>query len=369
MRLIIAGSRDITRIGNFERLLEAVKRACTTKPEEIISGHAMGPDQWGEEIAGMFGIPVRQFIPDWKNADGSVNKGAGFIRNGDMAVHASEVPDSVLVAMWDGSSTGTQQMIQVAKNYGLRVEVVYPNATVQAADVAPPAPYIFPQSYSSLGVFDTCAYQYHAKYITKEVKYVQSVDAKWGDDAHNGLEKYVITQGSSSMPGNMMHYAPYGDWVLERAARRGGIVMAERQAAVTRDRTQTGYKSKDAWIRGKVDITILYPQERKAEVFDWKTGKIRNDAGQLKLYDGFTLADYPEIDEVASGYIWLEHKQITPPVIIARSNVQSVWSEFDHKYAQLQDAYVRQAWPKRPNGLCKAWCDVLSCEHNGKRAG
>lgn len=366
MRLIIAGSRDITRVGNFERLLDTVKRVCTTKPSEIISGHAMGPDQWGEEIAAMFGIPVRQFIPNWKNADGSLNKGAGFIRNGDMAVYASEVPDSVLVAMWDGASTGTQQMIEVAKNYGLRVEVVYPNARIDAPDVAPPVPFIFAQSYSSLGVFDTCPYQYHAKYITKEVKYVQSADAKWGDDAHNALEKYVLTKRASGMPGNMAHYAPYADWVLDRAAKRGGIVMAERQAAVNREHAQTGYKAKDAWVRGKIDITILYPQERKAEVFDWKTGKIRNDATQLKLYDGFTLADYPEIDEVASGYIWLEHKQITPPVLVARSGVQAVWSEFDHRYAQLQDAYVRKAWPKRPNGLCKAWCDVLSCEHNGR---
>ena len=362
MRMIIAGSRSITGEDNFARLKQAVMSACSQPPSEIISGGAKGPDQMGERIAAEFGIPVKRFIPDW---DGK-GKGAGFLRNGDMAVYASDEPGAVLVAMWDGESRGTAQMMEVAKTYGIQVVVVHPAAGIVAKDVTPRVPYIFPQSYSSLNVFETCPRQYEAKYITKEVKYVQSQAAAWGDQVHTVLENYLKTQGGIAVPPNMAMYRPFGDWVLERAAKNGGQVLAERQTGVTKAHTACAYKDKQRWIGGKIDVTIIYPQQRRAEVFDWKTGKIRNDATQLKLYNGFTFADYPEIDTAASGYVWLEHKQVSPPLVLQRSDADNVWSEFEHKYRQLQDAYVRGVFQPTPNPLCAKWCDVVSCEFHGK---
>lgn len=62
------------------------------KPDEIVSGGAKGPDLMGERIAADFGIPVRQFIPVWERPDGTKNKGAGFIRNGDMLHTVETLP-------------------------------------------------------------------------------------------------------------------------------------------------------------------------------------------------------------------------------------------------------------------------------------
>lgn len=360
MRMIIAGSRSCTGEDNYARLKQAVMGACTQPPSEIISGGAKGPDQMGERIAAEFGIPVKQFIPDW---DGK-GKGAGFIRNGDMAVYASDEPGSVLVAMHDGESRGTAQMIEVARNYGLTVVVVAPAAGIIAKDITPKEPYIFGQSYSSLNVFETCPRQYEAKYITKEVKFVQSQAALWGDQSHNVLENYLKMNGASPIPSNMEMYRPFGDWMLNRAAKGGGQILAERQSAVDRSHKSVPYKQR--WIGGKIDVTILYPHECRAEVFDWKTGKVRNDVTQLKLYAGFTFADYPQIQTASVGYVWLEHKQMSPPVMAQRSDAPAIWSEFEHKYTQLKDAYVRGVFQPTPNGLCRQWCDVTSCEFHGK---
>lgn len=360
MRMIIAGSRSIVGEDNYARLKAAVMSMCSQPPSEIISGGAKGPDQMGERLAAEFGIPVKVFHPDW---DGK-GKGAGFIRNGDMAVYASEDPSSILVAMWDGESRGTAQMIEVAKTYGLRVEIVHPAAGIVAKDVTPKVPYIFGQSYSSLNVFETCPRQYEAKYITKEVKFVQSQAAAWGDQVHTVLENYLKMNGNAQIPSNMQMYQPFGDWVLNRAAKLGGQVFAERQAAVDRSHKPVPYKQR--WIGGKIDVTILYPALAKAEVFDWKTGKIRNDATQLKLYGGFTFADYPQIETASAGYIWLEHKTMSPPVVLQRSDADGVWNEFEHKYRQLQDAYVRGVFPPKPCGLCRQYCEVITCEFHGK---
>lgn len=367
MRMIIAGSRSLTGETFYQQLRQAVM-ACP-KPDEIVSGGAKGVDQMGERIAAEFGIPVRRFIPKWDNPDGSTNRGAGFIRNGDMAVYASEHPDSVLVVMWDGSSRGTQQMIEVAKNYGLRVVMAEPVGLLEK-DVTPPAPYIFPQSHSSLNVFETCPRQYEAKYITKEVVFQQSAAAKWGDETHLALEDYLKSAGAKQLPPDKAHYQRWGDWVLNRASQRGGQILVERKAAVKKDHSPTEYRDRTGYLRGKIDVTILYPQQGQAEVFDWKTNdKIKNDVTQLKMYNAFALADYPQIEVVKSGYIWLKHDQPSPPEVTTRDALPSVWAVFDHKYARLRDAYVRGTFPARPNGLCKQWCDVLSCPHNGRGRG
>lgn len=365
MRMIIAGSRGVDSPADYERLKATVMKF--PKPTEIISGGAKGPDQMGERIAAEFGIPVKQFIPKWQNADGSTNKGAGFIRNGDMAVYASEVEGSVLVAMWDGISRGTAQMIEVAKNYGLTVEVVHPMAGI-LKDATPAEPYIFPQSHSSLSVFETCPRQYEAKYITREVKFQQGAAAAWGDKVHLALEGYLLSQGVQALPPEMAQYQGLGQWVLQRAQQNGGVIHVERKAGVKKDRTASTYGAKGNWLQGKIDVTIVYPHLASAEVFDWKTNeKIKNDATQLKMYNGFTLADFPEVEVVRSGYVWLKHGQIAPPLATSRDGVDDIWAVFQQKYDRLRDAYMRGTFPERPNGLCKQYCDVLSCPHNGRK--
>ena len=362
MRLIIAGSRTLSGDDVYAQLKAAAFKL--PRPTEIVSGGAKGADQLGERLAAEFGLPVRKFLPDWDKH----GKGAGFLRNGDMAVYASEVPGSALLALWDGESRGTKQMIEVATNYGLAVHVVQPACLLK--DVTPREPYIFPQSHSSLGVFETCPRQYEAKYLTKEVKFQQSPQAAWGDSVHLAIEARLLSGGATPLPANMAQYNQYVDWVMNRAAKRGGQLLVERKTAVTKALVGTEYSSKQAWIRSKIDLTILYPNEGTAETFDWKTNeKIKNDATQLKLYNAMVLADQtlPFVPtSVSSGYVWLKHGKISPPLVTDAAAADGVWSEFQHKYDRLRDAYVRGVFPPRPNGLCKAWCDVLSCPHNGK---
>ncbi len=112
MKIIIAGSRDITSVNEVG--FACFKSGLFAEATEIISGGAKGVDSLGEVIANMCGLPVKQFIPDWTK----YGKKAGFLRNIEMAEYAD-----ALIAVWDGNSRGTQHMIDIAKAKGLKVFV------------------------------------------------------------------------------------------------------------------------------------------------------------------------------------------------------------------------------------------------------
>lgn len=99
MKVIIAGSRDIVDRG-------AVGRAILNFPfeiTEIVSGNARGVDTIAESIAATKGYPVKLFSADWDK----YGKPAGAIRNKQMADYAD-----ALIAVWDGQSRGTKNMIE-----------------------------------------------------------------------------------------------------------------------------------------------------------------------------------------------------------------------------------------------------------------
>ena len=110
MRVIIAGSRDIT---SYAAVQFAVKDSGFNITE-VVSGGARGVDRLGERYAEDNNIPIQLFLPDW-NRDGI---GAGFIRNTQMAAYAD-----ALIAIWDGVSKGTKHMIKTMERENKKVFV------------------------------------------------------------------------------------------------------------------------------------------------------------------------------------------------------------------------------------------------------
>jgi len=110
MKVIIAGSRNIT---NYDALCEMVLRS-KLDITEVVSGGARGVDRMGEAWAGYYNIPIRIFPADWFRS----GKAAGYIRNEEMANYAD-----ALIALWDGKSYGTANMINLAKKKDLPVYI------------------------------------------------------------------------------------------------------------------------------------------------------------------------------------------------------------------------------------------------------
>ena len=110
MKTIIAGSRGCH---DFKTVCDAILNSgFSDEITEIVSGGALGVDQLGEKFASKFGVPIKKFLPDWKRYD----RAAGTIRNREMAEYADS-----LIAVWDGKSSGTKNMIEEAKKRNLKV--------------------------------------------------------------------------------------------------------------------------------------------------------------------------------------------------------------------------------------------------------
>lgn len=114
-RVIIAGTRtfsDYSLLAEYadKKLAEVSKRDSI----EIVSGGASGADALGERYAKERGYYIRRFDAEWKR----YGRAAGPRRNKQMAEYAD-----ALLAYWDGKSRGTKNMIELAKENGLKVGV------------------------------------------------------------------------------------------------------------------------------------------------------------------------------------------------------------------------------------------------------
>lgn len=110
-KVIIAGSRTF----DDYKLLEKTLDALYPEPVEIVCGGAHGADNMGRLWAIKKGYPVKMFIPQWQK-DG---KQAGFNRNVEMADFSDE-----LIAFYNGTSKGTEHMINIMKGIGKPIKVI-----------------------------------------------------------------------------------------------------------------------------------------------------------------------------------------------------------------------------------------------------
>lgn len=113
MKTIIAGSRDIT---DPRHVWDAVREAQTEGLEvtEVVTGGARGVDTIAHNGATKGGIDTTVMHANWEGH----GKAAGPIRNRRMAEYAD-----ALIAVWDGKSRGTKNMIDEARKRGLAVWV------------------------------------------------------------------------------------------------------------------------------------------------------------------------------------------------------------------------------------------------------
>ena len=113
-RVIIAGGREVTGDTADELVSSAIfESGWQDEITEVIHGDAHGIDKAAQRVCqGKW--PIVRMPADWD----SYGKSAGPRRNREMAERAD-----ALIAVWDGMSRGTANMIQTAKQRGLSVFV------------------------------------------------------------------------------------------------------------------------------------------------------------------------------------------------------------------------------------------------------
>lgn len=113
MKLVVAGSRSIDDDEVVALAIDEALREWGLTWESIssiVSGGARGVDRHGERIADALGVPKEIVRPDYHLHGRYL---APKIRNGRMA----DIGDR-LVAVWDGKSGGTEDMIEKMSDRG-----------------------------------------------------------------------------------------------------------------------------------------------------------------------------------------------------------------------------------------------------------
>lgn len=118
MNVIIAGSRIITDYAIVERAV----RESGFRITELVSGGARGVDRLGEEWARRHQVPIKRFLPNWNRYGSRGPDHAGNVRNRQMAAYVGK--EGGLIAVWDGTSPGTKNMVIEARKLGLKVFVL-----------------------------------------------------------------------------------------------------------------------------------------------------------------------------------------------------------------------------------------------------
>lgn len=210
-----------------------------------------------------------------------------------------------------------------------------------------------PWSHTALDDFTNCPRAYHAKRVVKSVKEEPTEALLWGNRVHKAFELRLL-QGTSLPAELAMH-----DTYLKGLSGLPGVALTEQQIALDRSLQPCAWFGERVWFRGVIDYIKL--NEPKALVVDYKTGKMHNKFGQLKLFALYVFAQHRLVDEVEVRYYWTQTHTATKAVY-TRDQIPRLWAEFTPQLKQYADAFRTDTWQPRQSGLCNGWCPVQSCE-------
>lgn len=217
-------------------------------------------------------------------------------------------------------------------------------------------------SFSSIKLFKTCPRKYEAERITKEVKFTDTEATLYGTAVHLAAEEFI--RDGKEIPPQFSYIQP----VLEKLKALPGEKHCEIKFGIAlRDGQMVAcdFFAPDVWFRGVADLFILNGNE--ARVIDYKTSKNAKyaDTTQLALMAACVFLNYPEVKVVKAGLLFLVCKDFVKETYTFDDR-NKVFITLGELLTRREIAYESGVFNATPNGLCKAWCEVLSCPHNGR---
>ena len=209
-------------------------------------------------------------------------------------------------------------------------------------------------SHTFLNDFDNCPFKAFRKYIAKDLPRQPQTEAmRWGTEVHTAFE--VRLKHGTPFPPTMAKYEliakPFADMEAE----------SEKMIGIKEDGTECDFFSKDVWLRGKIDTTVV--KNDWAVIADWKTGKPREDRSELEVHGVLLKAWIPAVTKITAHYVWLQDMTIGKAHDV--SDTEKKLADIRSTMNTVKNCMEVEDFPKRRNPLC-GWCDVLDCENNTK---
>lgn len=214
-------------------------------------------------------------------------------------------------------------------------------------------------SHSLLNDYENCPRKANERYIKKSLPYVETPAMAWGNVVHKACESR-LTSGKP-LPPDVAHLEG-----ICKALETIGKVQGELQVAVNNIWQPCAFKADDVWFRGKIDVPVIVAPD-KAFIFDWKTGKKREDPAELEIHAALWQTREPELREIKAFYIWEQECALGKLHEIDWGAISRTRVRLNSQMAHIKKAVETDYFPPRENPLC-GWCDVTWCEFNPKRA-
>lgn len=213
-------------------------------------------------------------------------------------------------------------------------------------------------SYSRLNNYETCPKKYWHLAVKKDVIEHENETIQYGKTVHKALEKRVGK--GKPLPLHLRYLEPYAN----KLVCAEGEKLTEQQLAINSSFQPCGWFAKDAWCRAILDLVITNPPH--GIVVDYKTGRINDDFTQLELAGALLMLHMPEIQTLDLCYMWTKDKRVTKGDRLERSEIKRVISDLMPRVQRYEKAHRKEEFPARPGGLCKKYCPIKTCPHNGE---
>lgn len=218
-----------------------------------------------------------------------------------------------------------------------------------------------PWSYSGIKLFGQCPKKYYHLKVVKDVTEPVTAALIYGSQFHAAAERFI--REDTPLPVQFS----FAKRALEKLHGMRGAKLCEHRMGVTQDFHPCSFEDPEAWWRGIVDLAIIDDTKEKAYIIDYKTGKSAQyaDKDQLELMALALFAHFPSVKVVKAGLLFVVCNAFVTERYAAEGK-DVAWERWVGEFSKLEQAYTHDVWDPKPNALCKNFCPVLSCEHNGR---
>jgi len=213
-------------------------------------------------------------------------------------------------------------------------------------------------SFSSLKLYENCPKKYYHLRVAKDYVEPEGEAALYGTQFHTAAENYI--KDGTPLPPQFS----FAESAMRALADMPGHKFCEIKMGLTEQLTACGFKDKDVWFRGVADLIIINGDE--ARVVDHKTGKNTRyaDKGQLELMALCVFAHFPDVKVVKGGLLFVVCNAFLKETYKIE-NTPTLWAKWLPRYDRLSASHKNGVWNPNPSGLCKKYCAVTECLHNG----
>lgn len=221
-----------------------------------------------------------------------------------------------------------------------------------------------PWSYSGLKQFKTCAKQYYEIRVAKNVQPPENTEATlYGKAYHTAAEEYI--KSGEVIPEQFSFTKQH----LDSLKSIPGTKYCEHKMGLTKDLTPCDFFDPQVWCRGVADLLIINEDTKTARVIDYKTGSAKYaDTAQLELMALMVFKHFPKIKKVKGGLLFVVANEFKKEDYQEEKS-HIYWRGWLTDVNRLETAHKTGVWNPTRSGLCKRFCPVLSCNHNGKNDG